>query len=143
TRAHLYDYNIVKPAPLVPREWRFEITERGAADGSVLQRLDEDEVLAVARQLAAAQIESASSCFMHSYRNDAHERRTRDLLAEHLPGVYLSVSSDILPEFREYARMSPTVLNAYVGPRMAGYMRNLVNSVKNMGVGAEPATVHS
>ncbi|WP_026639398.1 hydantoinase/oxoprolinase family protein [Bordetella petrii] len=143
TRPHLYDYNIVKPAPLVPREWRFEITERIAADGSVLQPLDEDEVLAVARQLAAAQIESVSICFMHSYRNDAHERRTRDILAEHLPGVYLSVSSGILPEFREYERMSTTVLNAYVGPRMSGYMRNLVSSVKNMGVGAEPATVHS
>ncbi|WP_369798693.1 hydantoinase/oxoprolinase N-terminal domain-containing protein [Achromobacter sp. DMS1] len=143
TRPHLYDYNVVKPEPLAPREWRFEITERIAADGSVLQPLDEDEVVAVARELAAARVESVSICFMHSYRNNAHERRTRDILAEHLPGIYLSVSSEILPEFREYERMSTTALNAYVGPRMAAYMRNLVNSVKDMGVATQPATVHS
>src|SRR5690606_1570294 len=143
TRPHLYDYNVTKPAPLAPRAWRFEISERIAADGSVLAPLDEDEVVAVARQLAAAQVESVAICFMHSYRNDAHERRTRDILAEYLPGAYLSVSSEILPEFREYERMSTTALNAYVGPRMAAYMRNLVDSVRGMGVSAPPATVHS
>ncbi|MDM9557600.1 MULTISPECIES: hydantoinase/oxoprolinase family protein [Bordetella] len=143
TRPHLYDYNVTKPAPLAPRAWRFEISERIAADGSVLAPLDEDEVVAVARQLAAAQVESVAICFMHSYRNDAHERRARDILAEYLPGAYLSVSSEILPEFREYERMSTTALNAYVGPRMAAYMRNLVDSVRGMGVSAPPATVHS
>ncbi|WP_258127466.1 hydantoinase/oxoprolinase family protein [Achromobacter anxifer] len=143
TRPHLYDYNVTKPQPLAPREWRFEITERIGADGTVLQALNEDEVVAVARELAAAGIESVAICFMHSYRNDAHERRTRDILAEHLPNAYLSVSSEILPEFREYERMSTTALNAYVGPRMAGYMRNLVSSVRAMGVAAEPTTVHS
>ncbi|KAG0936876.1 hypothetical protein G6F31_015674 [Rhizopus arrhizus] len=114
-----------------------------AADGTVLQALDEDEVVSVARQLAEAQVESVAICFMHSYRNDTHERRTRDILAECLPGVYLSVSSEILPEFREYERMSTTALNAYVGPRMASYMRNLVGSVQRMGVGVAPTTVHS
>ncbi|MGV2862968.1 hydantoinase/oxoprolinase family protein [Achromobacter sp. AGC39] len=143
TRPHLYDYNVIKPEPLAPREWRFEIGERMAADGSVLQALDEDEVVSVARQLAAAQVEAVAICFMHSYRNDAHERRTREILAEHLPGVYLSVSSEILPEFREYERMSTTALNAYVGPRMAAYMRNLVDSVQGMGVKVAPTTVHS
>ncbi|KAG1256198.1 hypothetical protein G6F65_016428 [Rhizopus arrhizus] len=142
-RPHLYDYNVIKPAPLAPREWRFEIGERMAADGTVLQALDEDEVVSVARQLAEAQVESVAICFMHSYRNDTHERRTRDILAECLPGVYLSVSSEILPEFREYERMSTTALNAYVGPRMASYMRNLVGSVQRMGVGVAPTTVHS
>src|SRR3546814_4790687 len=88
TRPHLYDYNVTKAAPLAPREWRFEITERITADGSVLLPLDEEEVVAVAHQLAAAKVESVSICFMHSYRNDAHERRVRDILAEYLPDVY-------------------------------------------------------
>ena len=76
-------------------------------------------------------------------RASSPQRRTREILAEHLPGVYLSVSSEILPEFREYERMSTTALNAYVGPRMAAYMRNLVDSVQGMGVRVPPTTVHS
>ncbi|ALM82617.1 hydantoinase/oxoprolinase family protein [Bordetella sp. N] len=142
-RPHLYDYNVIKPEPLAPREWRYEITERIAADGAVLQALDEDDVRRVAGQLKAEDVEAVAICFMHSYRNDDHERRTRDILAAALPGVYLSVSSEILPEFREYERMSTTVLNAYVGPRMAGYMRNLEESVRGMRIVAKPATVHS
>jgi len=142
-RPHLYDYNVTKPEPLAPREWRFEVTERIAADGSVLQELDEEGVIRIAKELKAADIEAVAICFMHSYRNDAHERRTRDILAAALPDIYLSVSSEILPEFREYERMSTTVLNAYVGPRMAGYMRNLVRSVRAMEIAAQPATVHS
>ena len=143
TRPHLYDYSVIKPEPLAPREWRFEVNERLAADGSVLQALDEAEVAVIARHLAAAQVQAVAICFMHSYRNDAHERRARDILAAYLPDVYISVSSEILPEFREFERMSTTALNAYVGPRMAGYMQNLVDSVQRMGVQAPPATVHS
>jgi N-methylhydantoinase A len=143
TRPHLYDYNVTKPAPLAPRELRFEVTERVAADGTVLQPLDEAEVIAVAQQLLDAKVEAVAICFMHSYRNPAHEQRTRDILAHYLPDVYLSVSSEILPEFREYERMSTTTLNASVGPRMASYMRNLVESVREMGVTTPPTTVHS
>ncbi|MFC4277948.1 hydantoinase/oxoprolinase family protein [Achromobacter aloeverae] len=142
-RPHLYDYNVLKPEPLAPREWRYEVTERIAADGSMLEPLDEAGVRRVADELRREGVEAVAICFMHSYRNDEHERRTRDILAEALPGVYLSVSSEILPEFREYERMSTTVLNAYVGPRMAGYMRNLVRSVRGMEIAAQPATVHS
>lgn len=143
TRPHLYDYNVTKPEPLARREWRFEVSERVAADGSVLQPLNEDDVVAVARALADSKVEAVAICFMHSYRNNAHEQRTRDILAEHLPDVYISMSSEILPEFREFERMSTTALNAYVGPRMASYMRNLVSSVRAMDVAAAPATVHS
>jgi len=143
TRPHLYDYDVTKPEPLAPREWRFEVRERMTADGNVLEALDEAEVAEVARQLAKAKVDAVAICFMHSYRNDAHERRAREILAEHLPGVYLSVSSEILPEFREFERMSTTSLNAYVGPRMASYMRNLVGSVAGMGVRVQPSTVHS
>ncbi|WP_144641189.1 hydantoinase/oxoprolinase family protein [Bordetella genomosp. 13] len=143
TRPHLYDYNVIKPEPLAPRELRFEISERILADGSVLQPLAEDEVVAVARQLAQQKVDAVAVCFMHSYRNDAHERRAREILAEYLPDAYLSVSCEILPEFREYERMSTTALNAYVGPRMASYMRNLVDSVRRMAVEAAPSTVHS
>lgn len=143
TRPHLYDYNVTKPPPLAPRDLRFEVTERITADGTVLQPLNEDEVVAIAQQLASANVDAVAICFMHSYRNPTHEQRTRDILAQYLPEAYLSVSSDILPEFREYERMSTTTLNAYVGPRMASYMRNLVHSVRNMNIATPPTTVHS
>lgn len=143
SRPHLYDYNVTKPESLAPRQLRFEVSERVGYDGVVIHALDERQIVEAAKQIAAAGVEAVSICFMHSYRNPAHEQRAREILKEHLPGLFISVSSEILPEFREFERMSTTALNAYVGPRMASYMRNLVDSVKEMGVSVPPATVHS
>jgi N-methylhydantoinase A len=145
TRPNLYDYSVRKPEPLAPRELRFEVPERVRADGEVLMPLDEAAVVAIGRQLVEAQVEAVAVCFMHSYRNPAHEQRTRDILVGMLPPeVYVSISSEILPEFREYERMSTTALNSYVGPRMAAYMANLVTSVARLtGTDLEPMTVHS
>ena len=143
SRPHLYDYNVTKPEPLAPRQLRFEISGRLGHDGQVIEPLDESQVVAAAQQIAAQGVEAVSVCFMHSYRNPAHERRTGEILQRLLPGVFISISSEILPEFREFERMSTTALNAYVGPRMAAYMRNLVESVEAMGVRVSPSTVHS
>jgi N-methylhydantoinase A len=146
TRPNLYDYSELKPQPLAPRELRFEVSERVRADGEVLVSLDEEGVAHIARQLVELQVEAVAVCFMHSYRNPAHERRTREIFAGILPpSVYVSVSSEILPEFREFERMSTTALNSYVGPRMAAYMKNLVTSIASL-TGSdelEPMTVHS
>jgi N-methylhydantoinase A len=146
TRPSLYDYSVLKPEPLAPRELRFEVPERVRADGAVLVPLDEAVVADIGHRLVRAQVKAVAVCFMHSYRNPAHERRTREILAGILPpDVFVSISSEILPEFREFERMSTTALNSYVGPRMASYMQNLVGSIVRLtgSDDLEPMTVHS
>ncbi|WP_304812172.1 hydantoinase/oxoprolinase family protein [Falsiroseomonas sp.] len=143
TRPHLYDYDIQRPAPLVPRRRRIEIAERIAADGTVLHPLHEADVLAAAEVFRAAGVTSVAVCFLHSWRDARHERAAKEALRRALPDVYLSVSSEVLPEFREFDRFSTTVLNAFVGPRMATYLDRLLARVRDLGVSAEPYTVHS
>ncbi len=143
TRPHLYNYRVRRPEPLIPRHLRLEIDERILADGSVHRPLDENAVRAAARRLVESDIEAVVICFLHSYRNPSHERRAREILAEELPGVYVSLSSEVLPEFREFERLSTTVLNAYMGPRMQRYLEKLLTRVKGLGISANLDTVHS
>ena len=140
TRPHLYDYTRGRPLPLVPRELRVEVDERIRSDGSVLVPLDEARVEAVARQFAAAGVDAVAICFIHAYRRPDHERRAREIVARILPNAYVSLSSDVLPEFREFERMSTTVLNAYMGPRMGRYLQGLLDRVRGLGIGAEVDT---
>ncbi len=147
TRPHLFDYSITRPAPLVPRRRRLELDERLAADGTVLRALDEAAVEEAARALLAAEVEAIAICFLHAWRDPRHEAAARRVVervaAEVAPGLYLSCSHEVLPEFREFDRFSTTVLNAYVGPRMARYLDRLLGRVRGAGIGAEPYTVHS
>ena len=143
TRPHLYDYTVVKPPPLVPRMWRKEVGERLLADGSVREPLDEGDVRRAALELREAGVESVAICFLHAYRNPTHERRARDIVREVMPDVYVSVSSEVLPEFREYERLSTTAMNASIGPRMQIYLRRFLDRVAQMGIAAEPLTIHS
>jgi N-methylhydantoinase A len=122
-----------RPAPLVSREWRFCVPERMAADGSVLLELDEAAVAALAPPLAQAEIESIAICFLHSHVNDHHEQRARAILAKLLPGLAITVSSEICPEIREYDRMSTACANAYVQPMMAGYLTRLQSGLRDNG----------
>ena len=143
TRPHLYNYDITRPAPLVPRRRRLEISERLAAEGSVLRPLDESEVARAGEALLAAGVESIAICFLHAWRDPVHERAAKAVLQRIAPDAYLSVSSEVLPEFREFDRFSTTVLNAFVGPRMARYLDRLLERVRSIGIRAEPYTVHS
>ncbi len=143
TRPHLYDYTVRKPEPLVPRERRIEIDERVLADGTVMTGLDEAEVERAAKALAAAGCRAVAICFLHAYRRPDHERRARAIVRRVMPDAYVSLSSDVLPEFREYERMSTTVLNAYMGPRMGRYLEQFLARVRGLGIPAEPYTVHS
>lgn len=143
TRPHLYDYDVVRPTPLVPRELRIEVDERVMSDGSVRVPLNEAQVEAAARALLAAGVDAVVICFLHSYRRPEHERRAREIVQRVLPSAYISVSSDVLPEFREFERMSTTVLNAYMGPRMGTYLERLLGRVRGLDIGAELDTVHS
>src|SRR5437764_6933802 len=119
---HMYDPFWRKPEPLVPRRLRYEVHERMAADGTELRAVAEDEVRALAGELRAALVESVAVCLLHSYRFPEHEQTVARILREELPGLTLSLSSDILREQREYERSATTVVNAYGRPLMGRYV---------------------
>ena len=137
---HMYDPFWRKPAPLVPRRRRYEVNERVTADGTVLRRLDPAEARAVAAQLAADGVESVAVCLLHSYRFPAHEEELGELLRAELPGVVVSLSSEILREQREYERSATTVVNAYVRPLMERYVAGIRSGLDGAGIEA-PLTI--
>ena len=128
-----YDLEMTRPPPLVARPLRLEATERIAADGSVLLPLEEASVRALVPLLKREKIASIAVCFMHAFRNAAHEARVREILNAGLPGVAVSVSHEVCPEIREYERTSTTVANAYVQPLMATYLRKLAARLTELG----------
>ncbi len=133
-RFEQYDIYMERPEPLVSRDLRFGVPERVAADGAVLLALNETAVRAVAAELRKEKVEAVAVCFLHSFTNEAHERRTGAILAEELPGVAISLSCEVCPEIREYERTSTTIANAYVLPRMAGYLGQLETDLKREGI---------
>lgn len=142
-RPHLYDYTVRTPPPLVPREARLEIRERLDAAGTVLEPLQEQEVRAAAEALRDLGVQAVAICFLHAYLNDAHERRAAEIVRDVMPDVYLSTSSGVLPEFREYERFSTTAINATIGPRMDRYLDRFLGRLAELGVAAAPYTIHS
>lgn len=121
-RPKLYDFRARRPEPLVPRNLRFEISERIYSDGRVLKKLDEEGSKATVQKIKEENIKSVALCLLHSYINPEHERRLKRLILEECPDVYVSISSEVLPEFREYERVSTTVINAYVMPVIEKYL---------------------
>ncbi len=129
-----YDIHMERPEPLVPRNLRLGVPERVAADGAVLLPLDEDALRATAAELRAAKVEAVAICFLHSFTNEAHERRAAEVLREALPGVSLSLSCEVCPEIREYERASTTIANAYVLPLMDRYLGRLESGLREAGI---------
>ncbi len=127
TRTDLYALHPTRPQPLVPAPWRFELPERVDQQGTVLVPLDLEAADAVVRQLLAEGIESVAVCFLFSFLNPAHEQQVQERITalggESAP--FISLSSDVLPEYREYERTSTTVINAYVAPLTSRYLANL------------------
>ena len=126
----------VKPERPVPPERVLEVPGRTAFDGAIVTALDEDAVRSATARFRSEGIESIAVSLTHSYANPAHERRTRELVMEKLPSAHLSLSSEVLPVFREYERTITTVLNAYVMPRVSGYIVNLDRELRELGVEA-------
>jgi len=120
-----YNLFFKRPVPLVPRDLRLEVDERLYASGEVLRPLDEQSVREAVDALKAADVKSVAVCLLHAYANAAHEQRLGQLLEQQFPEVYVSLSHEILREFREYERTSTTVLNSYVGPIVIGYVVSL------------------
>lgn len=129
-----YDIFLEKPAPLVPRNLRLGVPERINAQGEVLLKLDEGAVIALAAHLLNEGVESVAVGFLQSYVNPQHEQRVRELLKQHAPQLWVTLSSDVCPEIREYERISTTCANAYVQPVMAGYLQRLQTRLSTLGV---------
>jgi N-methylhydantoinase A/oxoprolinase/acetone carboxylase beta subunit len=132
-RFDAYDLQIEFPAPLVPRRLRMEVAERLHATGAVLQPLDEASVRQAVQSLLDADCESIAVCLLHSYANPAHERAVAKIVAEMAPQVCVTISSDVLPEMKEYERTSTTTLNAYAKPVTSRYLTRLEERVRNQG----------
>lgn len=130
----LFSLFYVPPKPLVERRLRLEADERVGADGEVIRSLDEGSVKAAINRIAADGAEAVAVCLLHSYRSPAHERRVGEMVREGLPGVFLSLSVDVLPEIREYERTSTTVVNAYIGPLVKRYLNSLSGGLQRAGV---------
>jgi N-methylhydantoinase A len=134
---NLYNLQQELPKPMVPRRYRKEVTERVHYDGSVHKSLSEDDVRAVGEVFKAEGIEAVAVAFIFSYNYPEHEKRTKGILEESLPGVFVTTSVETDAVFREYERTSTTVINAYLGPRSRDYFSMLGKMVKEKGVKAE------
>ena len=136
-RFDAYDLQIEFPAPLVPRHRRVEIDERMHAGGAVLQPLDEQSVRAAVQRLLDEGCESIAVCLLNAYINPAHERRVREIAAELAPGCPVSLSSEVLPEIKEYERTTTTTLNAYAKPVASRYLSRLQERLAGRGFAGE------
>jgi N-methylhydantoinase A len=132
----LYDLGWEKPAPLVPRRLRREVTERLDAAGRVVTPLDEGEARRVVDAVLAEGIEALAVVLLHAYANGDHERRIGQLVAQRAPRLSCSLSCDVLPEMGEYERTSTTVINAYVGPVVERYVGALQSGLQEAGIAA-------
>ncbi|MEV4080844.1 hydantoinase/oxoprolinase family protein [Nonomuraea fuscirosea] len=123
-----------KPAPLIPKYRALEVTERIDYAGTVLVPLDEDEVRQVTRTLVEQGVEAIAVCLLWAFKNGAHEQRVRELIHEIAPGMYVTLSSEVSPRIREFARTSTTIMNAQVGPRLRTYLLPLQRQLEERGL---------
>jgi len=138
-RIQAFNLFFKRPQPLVPRSLTFEIPERILASGEVLEALDEKVVAGIVSEIEAAGVESVAVCLLHSWANPSHERRVGDMLRKAMPNIFVTLSHEILREYREYERSSTTALNAFVGPRVGGYLKRLETYLRS---GAFDGKIH-
>jgi N-methylhydantoinase A len=135
-RFHLFDLAYRKIAPLVPRNLTFDVPERVDYAGRVLLPLDEVALRAALAQLAEEKAEAIAICFLFSFMNPAHEQRAGAIAREMLPDAFITLSSDIYPQYREYERASTTAVNAILGPRVSSYLRSMSQALEQIGLAA-------
>jgi N-methylhydantoinase A len=136
-RYDLYDLFLEMPTPLVPRYLRLEVDERVYADGTVAREPDPESVARLVAELRDKDIQAIAVCLVHSYANPAHERLVGDIVREVAPDIRVSLSSDVVPEIREYERTSTTVVNVYVQALVEDYLAELVRRLRDLRVGGE------
>ena len=131
-----YNLFYTPPAPLVERRLRLEVEERLDAEGGVVVELDEQSIHEAVDRISVSGASAVAVSLIHSYRNPAHEQAVARIVEARLPEVFLSLSSEVLPEIREYERTSTTVINAYLGPVIRGYLESLLRRLEDGGVSA-------
>jgi 5-oxoprolinase (ATP-hydrolysing) len=142
-RYDIYDLFLTYPEPLVPRRLRLEVSERMDRDGQVVTPLDPDGVRRAARTMRDAGVEAVAVCFLHAWREPRHEREAAAILQAELPGIPVSLSSEVVAEIGEYARCVTTCANAYVQPLMATYLRRLEGALRAEGFAGQLRLMHS
>ncbi len=142
-RPDLYDLMIDKPVPLVSRDLRLEVPERLRHDGSVETPLDETAFRHAVRHLRQANVQAVAVCFLYGFINTVHEDAAARILHEEFPEAFACISHNVAPEFREFERLSTTVVNACLGPVMRGYIERLGERLRELGVRATPHLTQS
>ena len=138
-----YNLRMPPPVPLVPRVRRLGVRERMRFDGTVATPLSPRSLEAGITALARAKVEAVAVCYLHSYRNPRHEKLTGRAVARRLPGTYVSLSCEVLPQIKEYERVWTTVVNAYVGPALARYLKNLAARLESHGYRGDVLIIQS
>lgn len=129
----LFNSKFVRPRPLVPRSRRLEVKERILADGSVQQPVCAEEISNFVGRLKEMEIEAVAVCYLNSYANGGNERRTAELLFQAMPELYVSLSHQVVPEYKEFERFSTAVTNSYLGPKIREYVAALEDRLKDVG----------
>ena len=142
-RHELYNLFIQKPQTLIPRQLRYEVNERVSAKGEVLEPLNKNEVYALAEELKQKAVKAVAVTLLFSYVNPKHEQEIEKILSEALQEIFVSTSSNVAPEHREYERTSTTVVNACLMPIVSAYLKNLANKVRKLGVTAPICVMRS
>ncbi|WP_336812907.1 hydantoinase/oxoprolinase family protein [Bosea sp. MMO-172] len=142
-RPDLYDLQADKAPPLVTRDLRFGVAERVRHDGTVETPLDEGAVRQAARGLKAEGVKAVAIGFLYGFVRPEHEEAAKRIVTEEFPEAFICASHEVAPEFREYERISTTVVNAYLGPVMQGYIRRLADRLKELGLKATPHLTQS
>ena len=137
SRYDIFDIELEVPPPLVPRQLMFEVTERLDAEGNVVLPLVGEEIADAARQMRSRGVEAVAVCLMHSFRNAVHEQAAAAAMAAAAPEIAVSLSSDVMPDIREYERASTTAANAYVQPVVRSYLDRLAGGLHEAGIAAD------
>ncbi len=142
-RFEQYDLNLLLPPPLIPREHRYVVQGRIAAAGHELLALDEAGLREIAGRIREGGYDSVAIGFIHAYVNPAHEQRAREILVEEIPGISISISSEVSPQMREFERFNTVCANAFIKPLMASYLQRLVERFRGAGGQCPVFMMHS
>ena len=130
----LFDLTFQRPEPLIPRELRYDVEERVGASGETVRMLCRDSLATILEDLSRQKVESVAVCYLHSYTAPRHELETRVAIQERLHGMPVSLSHEVVPEYREFERLSTTVLNAYIVPALEEYLAKLERVLRGEGI---------
>ena len=142
-RPEAYNLGFRKHKPLIDRDLRFEIMERIDAQGSVLIKLDDEQIRTTVKQAVAQGVQAVAILFLHSYRNPVHEQRAKAIIEREFPDLFVSASHELSQEYREYERTSTVAANAYIGPSVRHYLTEMEQHLQKAGFGGNFLIVQS